>query len=232
MRLDRYIANSGFAARSAVKKLIRGGKVSVNGAPVKRADAKIDENADEVRVGGELIRYDKFIYLMLNKPQGYVSATEDKRYKPVTELIPPEYAHYNAFPVGRLDIDTEGLLILSNDGDFAHRVITPKKNIYKRYYAELDKAAETADIQAFEAGMEFKDFTAKPARLEITADPTRVYIEIAEGKYHQVKRMCERVGKTVLFLKRIKIGGLALDENLPSGAARPLTDDEIKSIFE
>ncbi len=231
MRLDRYISNSGYATRSEVKKLIRSGAVLVNGKTVKAPDMHIDENADTVTVGGKEIRYKKYVYLMLNKPAGYVSATEDKHYKTVTELAGDEYKGYDLFPVGRLDIDTEGLLVLTNDGAFAHNVISPKKNIYKKYFAVLDKDAEDKDIEEFKKGMIFDDFTAKSAVLTITGKRNEVYIEIAEGKFHQVKRMCKRVGKEVLYLKRVSIGSLELDKDLEPGVVKELTEDEINLIF-
>lgn len=230
MRLDKYITSCGAATRSEAKKLIKTGAVAVNGEPCKTADAHITV-ADAVTLHGERLIYREYIYLMLNKPSGYVSATEDRRYPVVTDLVPPEHAHMDVFPAGRLDIDTEGLLILTNDGSFAHNLTLPKKNVYKRYFARLDRRAEESDIDAFARGMEFKDFTAKPARLEITENPCEVYIEIAEGKFHQVKRMCERVGKTVTYLKRVKIGALALDETLKTGEMREMTEEEIKKAF-
>lgn len=230
MRLDKYITACTAWARSEAKKLIKSGAVTVNGEVCKNADTKITET-DTVTLQGAPLVYREFVYLMLNKPAGFVSATEDRQYKVVTDLVPPEYAHYNVFPVGRLDIDTEGLLILTNDGALAHELTSPKKNVYKRYFARLDSPAEESDIDAFARGMEFKDFTAKPAHLEITANPCEVYIEIAEGKFHQVKRMCERVGKTVTYLKRTAIGSLVLDETLQSGEVKELTDEDIKKAF-
>ena len=230
MRLDKYITACGICTRSEAKKLIKSGAVTVNGAICKTAEAKITDT-DAVAVNGEPLVYREYVYLMLNKPAGYVSATEDKHYPVVTDLVPPEYAHFNVYPVGRLDIDTEGLLILTNDGAFAHELTSPKKNVYKRYFARLDKPAEQSDIEAFAAGMEFRDFTAKPARLELTGNPCEVYIEIAEGKFHQVKRMCERVGKTVTYLKRVRIGALALDETLGLGEIKELTEEDIKKAF-
>ena len=149
----------------------------------------------------------------------------------VVDLLPEELKHFAPFPVGRLDKDTEGLLLLTNDGQFDHELMSPRKNLYKRYYAELDLPATAEDIELFAAGMEFKEFTAKPARLEIDAnDPRKVYVEISEGKYHQVKRMCERAGKTVLFSKRVSIGILQLDETLTIGKVRELTQEEL-SLF-
>lgn len=227
MRLDKYLSSATACSRSEIKKLIRAGAVNVNGAAAQAADMRVEET-DEVEINGRRVSYRRFVYLMLNKPSGYISATEDRQYPVVTELVPEEYAHYNVFPAGRLDIDTEGLLLLTNDGAFVHAVTSPKKNIYKRYFARLDKPAEEADISAFAAGMEFKEFIAKPARLEICADPHEVYIEIAEGKFHQVKRMCERIGKTVLYLKRVAIGGIELPDDLPPGGVAEYSVDELK----
>lgn len=231
MRIDKYIANCGYASRRDVKKLIKQGIVTVNGEVCKKAEAQVDEDS-VVCVNGEQLVYREFVYLMLNKPQDYVSAVFDKKYPVVTDLVGEEYAHFEVFPVGRLDIDTEGLLILTNDGQFAHEMTSPKKNVYKRYFARVDKPMEESDIEEFAKGMEFKDFTAKSARLEITDNPCEVYIEIAEGKFHQVKRMCERVGKTVTYLKRVAIGGVMLDESLPLGGVRELTQQELDKLHD
>lgn len=231
MRIDKYIANCGYASRKDVKKLIKQGAVTVNGEVCKKAEAQVDENS-VVCVNGEQLVYREFVYLMLNKPQDYVSAVFDKKYPVVTDLVDEEYAHFEVFPVGRLDIDTEGFLILTNDGQFAHEMTSPKKNVYKRYFARVDKPMEESDIEEFAKGMEFKDFTAKSARLEITDNPCEVYIEIAEGKFHQVKRMCERVGKTVTYLKRVAIGGVMLDESLPLGGVRELTQQELDKLHD
>lgn len=229
MRIDKYISNCGYASRKDVKKLIKNGVVTINGTVCKKAEQQVDENS-EVCVEGNKLVYREFVYLMLNKPQGYISAVYDKKYPVVTDLVDEEYVHFEVFPVGRLDIDTEGLLILSNDGQFAHEMTSPKKNIYKRYFARLDKPMEEKDIEIFAGGMEFKEFTAKPAKLEITDNPEEVYIEIAEGKFHQVKRMCERVGKRVVYLKRVAIGGLTLDETLKIGQIKELTKEDLEKI--
>ena len=231
MRIDKYIANCGYASRKDVKKLIKQGAVTVNGEVCKKAEAQVDEGGI-VCVNGERLVYREFVYLMLNKPQGYVSAVFDKKYPVVTDLVDEEYAHFEVFPVGRLDIDTEGFLILTNDGQFAHEMTSPKKNVYKRYFACVDKPMEENDIEEFAKGMEFKEFTAKSARLEITDNPCEVYIEIAEGKFHQVKRMCERVGKNVVYLKRVAIGNVGLDESLPLGGVRELTLQELDMLYK
>lgn len=231
MRLDKYLSEATAHSRRDIRLLVRRNAVWVNGVAAKSSDMKINEECDCVCVNGEKIHYRKFIYLMLNKPQGYLSATEDDRDSVVVDLVPEELKHFSPFPVGRLDKDTEGLLLLTNDGQFDHELMSPRKNLYKRYYAELDAPASSGDIEAFAAGMEFKEFTAKPAKLEIDpGDPHKVYVEIAEGKYHQVKRMCERVGKNVLFLKRVAIGSLQLDPALECGKIRELTAEEL-AIF-
>ncbi|MEE1223673.1 MAG: pseudouridine synthase [Clostridia bacterium] len=232
MRIDKYLSACGVASRSEIKKLVKAGKITVNGEVAKKAEMHIDENTDIIMLEGNVISYRKYVYLMLNKPQGYISAVYDKHYPVITELIDKKYAHFEPSPVGRLDLDTEGLIILTNDGDFNHNMTSPKKNVYKRYFARLDKAAEEKDIKVFEDGIEFKDFTTKPALLEITQNPQEVFIEIAEGKFHQVKRMCEHVGKTVVFLKRVAIGPLKLDETLATGESRELTEEEIRSLKE
>jgi 16S rRNA pseudouridine516 synthase len=214
-----------------VKKLIKQGLVFIDGEVCKKPEEQTDEDSI-VEVDGERLIYREFVYLMLNKPQGCVSAVYDKKYPVVTEFVPEEYAHFEVYPVGRLDIDTEGLLILTNDGQFAHEMTSPKKDVYKRYFAVLDKPMEEKDVEIFAGGMEFKEFTAKSAKLEITENPNEAYIEIAEGKFHQVKRMCERVGKTVTYLKRVAIGNLKLDKSLEKGEVRELTKDELDMLYK
>lgn len=230
MRLDKYMAACGSDSRKDVKKLIKQGLVTVNGAVCTKAETHVNEGS-VVCVNGKEMNYRRFVYLMMNKPSGYVSAVFDKKYPVVTDLVGEEYAHFEVFPVGRLDIDTEGLLILTNDGQLAHELTSPKKNVYKRYFARVDKPMDENDVEAFKNGMEFKEFTAKSARLEITENPCEVYIEIAEGKFHQVKRMCERVGKNVIYLKRTAIGGLCLDEALAPGETRELSEAEVNSVY-
>ncbi len=227
MRLDKFLSEASPYSRRESEKLIRRGAVTVNGETVSKPDAKVSET-DEVRINRRLIVYRKYIYLMLNKPQGYLSATEDKRDPVVTDLVPEELRHFNVFPVGRLDKDTEGLLLLTNDGSFDHALMSPRRQVTKRYFAILDKPAEPADAGLFAAGMDLGDFTTAPGKLEISQDdPTHVFVEISEGKFHQVKRMCEKVGKTVLFLKRTAIGALPLDESLKPGECRELTAEEL-----
>lgn len=232
MRLDKFLSDSTDMSRKDIKQLIKKKAVTVDGKIITKPETQItDENS--VKVNGQEISYKRFVYLILNKPSGYVSATEDKKYPVVTDLVPDEYRHFDVFPVGRLDIDTEGLLILTNDGEFVHNITSPKKNVYKRYFARLDKPADEADKDVFLTGMQFKDFTAKPARLEICDNSYEAYIEIAEGKFHQVKRMFERVGKNVIYLKRVSIGGLVLPDDLPLGEVTELGYEAIiKNIYK
>ena len=175
MRLDKFISDAAAYSRSEIRKLVRYRAVTVNGTVAPTADLQVRES-DEVRLNGKLIPYRKFIYLMLNKPAGYLSAVEDKHDPVVVDLVPQEWKHFKVFPVGRLDKDTEGLLLLTNDGLFDHALMSPKKKVMKRYYAELDRPAEAQDIEIFRAGMQFREFTAQPAVLEITGDPKKVFI--------------------------------------------------------
>ena len=231
MRLDKFLSECTEYSRKEIKKAIKAGLVFINGEVAVKSEEKIDESADSVVFGGEEIIYKKYIYLMMNKPQGVVSATWDKSLPYVTQLVPGEFQHFEVFPVGRLDIDTEGLLILTNDGDLNHKLTSPKKEVYKKYFAVLDREAEEKDIEIFRNGIELSDFTTKPAKLEICEDKSNVYISICEGKFHQVKRMCAFVGKNVTFLKRMSMGDLVLDESLKPGECRELTEEELEKLM-
>lgn len=226
MRLDKFLSEASAYSRKEIRGLVRAGLVSVDGIPAVSPDQKVEQHS-AVSVKGIPVKYQKYIYLMLNKPAGYLSATEDERDPVVVDLVPEQWRHFQVFPVGRLDKDTEGLLLLTNDGQFDHALMSPRKKMVKRYYAELSRAAGRDDILAFEAGMDLQDFTAQPAKLELTEDPTKVYVEICEGKYHQVKRMCAKTGKEVLYLKRVAIGKLLLDDTLSPGQMRELTGQEL-----
>lgn len=228
-RLDKILAGSGFGTRKEVKKLVKYGIVKVDGKVATSSDMKLDPDKCEITVNGENLVYRKFVYLMLNKPNGYVSATEDNVYPTVTELVPEEYWHFNVFPVGRLDVDTEGLLILTNDGKFAHNVTSPKKHIPKKYFVIPEIPITDDDKKAFASGMDLGDFTAMPARLEECDDGC--YVTIFEGKFHQVKRMFEKIGNRVEYLKRVQIGGLSLDKDLQIGEMRELSEGEIKLLW-
>ena len=226
MRLDKYLAEMGVGTRQEVKKQIRQGKAAVNGTVVKAADTKIDETSDEVTICGRNISYVSYEYYMLNKPAGVVSATEDRRDTTVIDLI-KEKKRKDLFPVGRLDKDTEGLLLITNDGDLAHRLLAPKKHVDKVYYAKIDgMVTEGIDIGAEEEEM------TRPAKLDImkSAEESEIRLTIHEGKFHQVKRMFLAVGKEVTYLKRERMGTLCLDENLKPGEYRLLTEEEIENV--
>lgn len=229
-RLDKFLASQNLGSRKEVSALVRGGAVTVNGTPVKSAAEKIDPEQDAVCVLGKPVTYRKFCYIMMNKPAGVLSATEDRRQETVLELLPPELSRRGLFPAGRLDKDTTGLLIITDDGDFAHRMLAPKNHVYKLYQAELERAVTQEDVAAFAAGIPYGENTFAPGRLTGVGSTTAL-IEIHEGKFHQVKRMFRAVGNEVLALKRLRIGGLALDETLPLGGARLLCQEEIEKIF-
>lgn len=230
MRIDKLLANSGFGSRKDVKKLLKSGAVLCNEKKITDAKAHVDPEQDQIMVHGELVEYRKFIYVMMNKPQGYISATEDDRLQTVLDLLEPEDAYMKPFPVGRLDRDTEGLLVLTNDGQLAHDVLAPKKHVPKTYYAVIDGAVDEVDIERFKQGVTLDDgYVTKPGELTILKSGTQSEIEliITEGKFHQVKRMFEAVGKKVVYLKRIAMGVLLLDESLEPGEYREMTEEEL-----
>lgn len=237
MRLDKFLANSGVGTRKEVKELLKKRLIKVNDEIVKDGKIHVNENEDTVKYKDEIISYKKFVYIMLNKPNGVISATEDKVHKTVIDLLGDEYRTFEVFPVGRLDIDTEGLLLLTNDGVLSHNLLSPNKHVDKKYYVELEKLLTKMDIDKLENGVELKDFTTKDAKVEIIengeeSDKIRVYITISEGKFHQVKRMFKAVGNEVKYLKRVKMGTLSLDENLKLGEYRELTEDELTKLKE
>ena len=228
MRLDKFLSNSGKGSRKEIKILLKEGTVTVNGTVVKDASFQIDENADRVFVGNLPIIYKPFLYLMLNKPQGYVSAVFDKRLPVVTEFVPEDMRHYDVFPVGRLDIDTEGLLILTNDGALTHRVLSPKSHVDKTYFVRCDLPLKEEDVISFRDGVVLDDgYKTMSATLNIQQNPNEAYLTIKEGKFHQVKRMMEAAGNKVVYLKRVKMGSLCLDESLKAGQVRELTAEEV-----
>jgi 16S rRNA pseudouridine516 synthase len=226
MRLDKYLSDATAYSRREIRTLVSRKSVTVNNMPAKAVDMKVNENTDLVCINGQSVVYRKFIYLMLNKPQGYLSATEDDRDPVVVDLLPEEYKHFAPFPVGRLDKDTEGLLLLTNDGQFDHRLMAPGKKVFKRYFVRLAKAVAPEAAAAVEAGIDLGDFTTAPGKLHFTSVPQEVFIDIAEGKFHQVKRMFAALDNEVVFLRRTAIGGLQLDPALKPGECRELTADE------
>lgn len=235
MRLDKYLAECGFGTRSEVKKLIRGDRVSVIGATAKpTSDMRIDENTAEVYVDNALVSYKKYIYLMMNKPDGYLSATYDKKGAVILDLVPTRYEHFDLFPVGRLDIDTVGLIVLTNDGALSHRLLSPKHHIPKTYYTEVSGRLGDSEISAFAHGMDLGDFITQPSELTVLSsadDKSCAKVTIYEGKFHQIKRMFEKTGHTVTYLKRTAMNRLTLDENLCEGTVRELTDKELELLI-
>lgn len=228
MRLDKFLCEMNIGSRSQVKTYVKQGQVTVNGVTAKNADRKIDESKDIVTYNGEVLRYQKYHYYMLNKPQGVVSATQDNVSKTVLDLLPYE-KRKNISPVGRLDKDTEGFLLLTDDGDLAHRLLAPAKHVDKRYLVQLTSPLSDAACKALEKGVDIgEDSLTQPARVERLSDTeSQILLTIHEGKFHQVKRMLKAVGNEVTALKRVNFGALALDENLKPGEYRELTNEEV-----
>lgn len=229
MRLDKLLSHMGFGSRKDVKQLIKSKKVRINGSIVPAPNKHVDVDGDEVTVRGELVHYRPYIYIMLHKPQGVISATEDAFDRTVVDLLDIEHAHFEPFPVGRLDKDTEGLLLLTNDGKVAHALTSPRRAIEKTYYAKIDGEVTNEHIQQFAEGVELDDgYVTKPATLTILSSGAQSEIEltITEGKFHQVKRMFQAIDRRVTYLKRIHMGELQLDPCLPIGNYRELTEEE------
>ena len=234
MRLDKFLCETGFGTRSQVKDLLKKGQVTVNGAVAKKPEQKIDEHKDRVICQGKEASYEKYVYYMLHKPAGVVSATEDKREKTVLDLLKSEDRRDGIFPVGRLDKDTEGFLLLTDDGDLAHRLLSPRKHVDKTYYAKIAGSVTEAHIERFREGLDIGDEKKTlPAMLEILAsepETSEIRITIHEGRFHQVKRMFEAVGCKVTYLKRLSMGAVALDETLAPGDYRPLNEKETELL--
>ena len=230
-RLDKRLAATGQWSRKEAKDLIRAGRVSVGGTVCRSPEEKVAPGTP-VAVDGTTIGAGGPVYLMLHKPAGVVSATEDGRDRTVLDLLPPQYREMGLFPVGRLDKDTEGLLLITNDGPLAHRLLSPRHHVDKVYYVEVDGILDQEDVEAVSQGILLRDgYQCLPGKLELLSGNTAAYITIREGKYHQIKRMMAARGKPVTYLKRIKFGALTLDEQLDKGGWRALTDREIHSLF-
>ncbi len=232
-RLDKILASQGTLSRKEVKELIKKGRVALNGKVVKDSAVKIDEKTDKVCLDGEPLRLQKHIYIMLNKPQGVVSASDSDTDKTVVDLVPEELFRKGLFPAGRLDKDTTGFVLITDDGDFAHRILSPKNHIFKTYQARLEHSLTPTDIKLIERGITLADGTTlKEAKLEILEDGTSplVQIMICEGKYHQVKRMFAAAGNRVVALHRTKMGNLPLDLSLGEGECREITPLELEKL--
>lgn len=229
MRLDKYLADMGVGTRSEVKVLIKKRRVQVGNEVVNDPNRKIAIGVDSVRVDGREVSYVHYEYYMLNKPAGVLSATEDKHAKTVIDLIETS-KRKDLFPVGRLDKDTEGLLLITNDGGLAHSLLSPKKHVDKEYYAKVEGVVTNEDVEAFAKGLQVdEDFKAMPAKLTILSQGefSEITLIIQEGKFHQVKRMFEAMGKKVVYLKRLSMGSLQLDESLQPGEYREVTQEEL-----
>lgn len=231
MRLDKFLSELGKATRSEGGKLIRSGKVSVNGEVIKKPDFKIDPENDKISLLGEVISYKKFTYIMLNKPEGYVSATDDENEKTVLDLVNDEDRRRGLFPCGRLDKNTLGLVILTNDGDGAHRVLSPKHHVSKVYKFESKFPLSESDVNALEGGVDIGGYLTKPCKIKLYNNLQSGEITLTEGKYHQIKRMLTAVNNKITYLERISFGGIMLDPKLKRGEWRYLTSDE-EDIFK
>ena len=216
--------------------MLKAGRVTVNGKKEKSAKLQIDEKIDEIRFDGQVLEYEEFVYYMMNKPKGVISATEDPKHRTVLDLLDDLARSKEVFPVGRLDIDTHGLLLLTNDGKFAHALLSPKRHVDKTYLAQVKGMMTQEDVETFAKGIPLKDFTCRPAILELVSiDPgknqSQIRVTIAEGKFHQVKRMVAYCGKEVVDLQRLTMGTLVLDENLERGEWRRLTKEELENLL-
>ncbi|EJO17487.1 MULTISPECIES: pseudouridine synthase [Streptococcus] len=236
MRLDKFLVACAVGSRTEVKNLLKAGRVTVNGKKEKSAKLQINEVRDEIRFDDQVLEYEEFVYYMMNKPQGVISATEDSKHRTVLDLLDDLARTKEVFPVGRLDIDTHGLLLLTNDGQLAHALLSPKRHVDKTYLAHVEGIMTQEDVETFVKGIPLKDFTCQPAKLEIVSvdsvkNQSLVRVTIAEGKFHQVKRMVAFCGKEVVDLQRLAMGTLVLDENLERGEWRRLTKEELENVL-
>ena len=236
MRLDKFLVACAVGSRAEVKNFLKSGRVTVNGKKERSAKLQINEEKDEIRFDGQVLEYEEFVYYMMNKPQGVISATEDNKHRTVLDLLDDLARSKEVFPVGRLDIDTHGLLLLTNDGQLAHALLSPKRHVDKTYLAQVKGIMTQEDVETFAKGIPLKDFTCQPAKLEILSvdsdkDESQVRVTIAEGKFHQVKRMVAYCGKEVVDLHRLTMGTLILDENLKRGEWRRLTQEELEVLL-
>lgn len=227
LRIDKILSSQNVASRKEIKMLIKQGRIKVNGQVVVRPEDKFDPESCEITLDDKLVLYKQFIYIMLNKPKGVVSASRDTREKTVLDLLPTELRRRNLFPAGRLDRNTEGLLIITDDGEFSHKLLAPKSHVSKLYEAVVDRKLTEADIEKFRNGISEGGDDFLPADMKIVGENIAL-VEISEGKFHQVKRMFCAVGAEVIELKRLRIGGLVLDKNLSLGESRELSAEEIK----
>ncbi len=233
MRIDKFLSNMGIASRTESSKAARGGLVLVNGAPVKKADVHIDPEKDVITYCGRKIEYRKYTYILMNKPDGVVSATEDGKDKTVIDLLPEELQRLDLFPCGRLDKHTLGLVMLTDDGDLAHRLLSPKHHVNKKYRFECKFPLTRDEVEYLEKGATLEDgYITKPSEIELDDDNQSGYITLVEGKYHQIKRMLESVNNKITYLERVTFGPLCLDKSLGRGEWRFLSKEEIERLEE
>ena len=237
MRLDKYLVACAVGSRTEVKDFLKSGRVMVNSKKEKSAKLQINEETDEICFDGQKLEYEEFVYYMMNKPQGVISATEDPKHKTVLDLLDDLARSKEVFPVGRLDIDTHGLLLLTNDGKLAHALLSPKRHVDKTYLAQVDGIMTQEDVETFAQGIPLKDFICQPAKLELVSvdsekNQSQIRVTIAEGKFHQVKRMVAYCGKEVVDLQRLTMGTLTLDEDLKRGEWRRLSQEELEGLIE
>lgn len=229
-RIDKILSSRNTEGRSAAKALIKAGRVTANGIIVKRPEEKYDPLITEIRIDGEKVIISRFVYIMMNKPKGVLSASSDKHADTVIDLLPAEMKRRGLFPAGRLDKDTEGFILITDDGELAHKMLSPKSHVYKLYEAECDRELSEDDVSAFAKGISTDGIDFLPAEMKITGK-NKALVEICEGKFHQIKKMFHAVGAEVTALRRLRIGEVFLDETLPSGASRYLTEKEIMDIL-
>ncbi len=231
MRLDKFLGACGACSRAEAKRMIRAGGVTVNGAPARSAEQKIDPDGDRIIFCGKLLTYRKYTYILLNKPEGVVSATEDGRDRTVLDLLPPEVRRAGLFPCGRLDKNTVGLVLITDNGELGHRLLSPKSHVEKEYRFRSKFPISAVDAARFEAGVTLEDgYETKPARISLEGDGDGGIITLVEGKYHQIKRMLEALNNKITYLERIRFGPLTLDEGSARGEWRYLTEEEIAAL--
>lgn len=232
-RLDKVLSNSGYGSRKEIKLLVKQGRIKIDEIVANDSGMQVVPDINKISIDGKEMKYKKYIYIMMNKPKDVISATFDKRLKTVLDILPENFKKFDLFPAGRLDIDTEGLLLLTNDGQLAHEILSPKKHVPKTYFAEVSGIVKDEDIAEFEKGIVLEDgYKCLPAKLEIlkSEEISDIRLTIHEGKFHQVKRMFEVRGKEVIYLKRIAMGGLILDTSLALGECREINDNEVESL--
>lgn len=234
-RLDKVLSNLGYGTRKEIKEVIKDGLIKVDGKIIKDGGVHVDPVTSVIEIGGEILKYREFMYIMMNKPEGVISATFDNKLKTVIDILPEKFKSFELYPIGRLDIDTVGLLILTNDGQLTHDIISPKKHVPKRYYAKIQGIVTEKDGEVFKEGVVIDDgYKTLPAELFIlnSGEVSEIELIIFEGKFHQVKRMFEAVDKEVIYLKRMEMGPIKLDESIKEGECREFTDEEINMLKE